>query len=275
MEPPLTTKQRVWTIAQLCIGFSMLLWHLCYPFTGFYATVESQRLLYQTAMGTASAEGKLQRNYERFLALPATEQLFLKERYQALQTASERSFLSKTADAVERLLWQLPPFEIAWLIFSILIPLFILLRWEGATAAAWLLPCLVICYGIDGRVRGEPFQPTAEELLFPSETYLISNYLSEPLSPSILEQQNQLKKAWERYLVAEWTGQESSAEAGEQAFTIARIHALDPPSTAPKFSQPSWLALILYLLWNLLFAANVKPIWSSVGFRGNCKIVVL
>ncbi|MGZ3632816.1 MAG: hypothetical protein ACXWM7_00605 [Parachlamydiaceae bacterium] len=43
---------------------------------------------------------------------------------------------------VELLLIKTPPLELVWLFFSILIPLLLLLRYEGAAQACWLLPII-------------------------------------------------------------------------------------------------------------------------------------
>ena len=162
---------------------------------------------------------------------------------------------------------QIPPFELAWIAFSIIIPLLLLLRIEGALHAVWLLPLIVLIYGIDNRLNGTPLKISEESKLFPSEDKLVQEYMTEPLSPSIFEQQKQLLGAWKKYLVTEWALEKPSpdekqfdlqVEKGEHAFTIERLDKLpkdrliDDDALFRK-KEPIFL-LSLYFLWNLFFA---------------------
>ena len=106
--------------------------------------------------------------------------------------------------------------------------------------------------------------------LFPSEARLINDYIKEPLSPNIMEQEKQLRKGWELYLVDQWAHENPSedaqirrqqAENGEYAFTVARIkktHLQKTPESYVVFHRKQSLFLLcLYVGWNLFFAYYV------------------
>ena len=126
---------------------------------------------------------------------------------------------------------QVPPFEQAWIFFSIVIPILLLLKREGAKQAAWLLPLLVIAYGVDNHMTGKvpPVQPDAH--LFPSEEVIVKTYLAAPMGSSPEIQREQLEKGWKRYLIEKWSpdlaGDENQRlEDAEYNFTVARLHTL-------------------------------------------------
>jgi hypothetical protein len=261
--------QRLMAIIQLCLVFSLVLWYATQPFMGEYFKLKSHMLLYEYVMGTSNMlksdaqKIKLVRNKERFTALPIKESQLMQANYQRLYDYSTRSWLTKIGDGIWALIKDVPPFELAWFFFSASIAILLLLKIEGAKAAAWLLPAIALAYGIDNQLTGYPSQPDADAALFPTESYIIQHYLQEPLSHNLGTQQQQLQKGWETYLATKWnksdeTSWELKVEAGEYRFNLARLNKLPlqiPTYWKPLFHQKvSYPLLFFYLGWNLLFA---------------------
>lgn len=264
------TPARICAIIQLCIAFSLILWDLSEPFTGELFRQKSKALLYEEVMGIAPAENPSQeqrelseRNALRFQRMPEEKRAHIIEGYKKLKIEKTTSFLNKFQRAVASLFFEIPLFERAWLLFSIILPILLLKRTEGASAALWILPLLTFCYSVDNQMHGKPYE-SQEAQLFPSEKKIIEEYLETPLSRDIFEQQEQLKEGWQLYLIREWTGQEPSnslpefkqqVEQGSFAFTVERMEKrLLDDSKASPFQKKNPLLLFLYLFWNLSFA---------------------
>lgn len=265
------TPSRVCAIIQLCLAFTVLLWNLAEPFAGEIFTYKSQLLLYQDVMGIPSAslppseekKERLTRNADRFHQLPKKTQQELQKGLRQVEKNLNRSFIDKLNRSLHILFYEMPTFEKAWLILSLIIPILLLKRVEGAALAVWLLPMVTACYAIDNRIQGLPNTQTAEEALYPSEKILVENYLPEPLNTNIFEQRDQLLKAWQLYLVTEWAGESPSsdpailakqAESGEYAFNTLRLQKMfSSPRQHPPLLEPLWL-LALYFFWNVYFA---------------------
>lgn len=284
------TPARVAAIIQLCLAFTVILWSAGQPFMGELFAVKSKLILYQTVLGSQDLlkkgkenpqiVAKLQRNAGRFSRLPIDQQHQLVQSYQQLQKTADAPFLSKLGRSISIVAFQIPPFELAWIAFSIIISLLLLLRIEGAMHAVWLLPLIVLIYGIDNHWNGAQPGLAEESKLFPSEEKLVQEFMAEPLSPNIFEQQKQLLLAWKKYLVAEWAHEKSSddetqfdlqVEKGEQAFTIARLAKLPKDRLIDDDAlfhrkEPIFL-LSFYLLWNLFFAwivtKNTKKMYAA------------
>jgi hypothetical protein len=279
--PPETfipTPKRLLAIIQLCIVFSLILWYATQPFMGEYFALRSRMLLYEYVMGTSElvksqlSQEKLTRHVQRFNLLSEPERQLLIQDYQFLQNRALRSTWNKIQDGLHTLLFAIPPFEMAWLFFSTLLAILLLLKVEGASQAVWILPLIVLAYSIDNRLNGRTIPDPPDLALFPTEATLIQHYLKEPLSSNWLEQKQQLQVGWERYLVSHWllnknerslSDWQQQVEQANFNFTLARLKRLH--------SQPSkdWLSsfnlklsysfLCAYFLWNLFFA------WSSIG----------
>lgn len=261
------TPARVFAIIQLCLAFTVILWNASQPFAGEFFALKSRLLLYEDAMGVASASAeqkdRLLRNKERFQALPDSHQQQLKAEAAALQRALGRSFWSKLADAADFFLFKIPLYERAWLILSVILPILLLKRVEGASLAVWLLPCVAACYAIDSTLYGLPGAPSLEQRLFPSEQTLVETHIGGPLSDSLLEQQKQLASGWKHYLVLNWANTQPSsdpavfeiqAEEGAFAFTLARLGAQSLEIPANRNPRQPLLFLLIYFVWNTLFA---------------------
>ena len=129
--------QRLMAIAQLCIAFSLLLWYAMQPFMGEYFALRSRMLLYEYVMGktpTSDPEKReqLEQRAQKFEKL-AEKELLLAD-YHQIQAYAQRPTLQKIAEGVQGLLLKLPPFEQAWIFFSIVISLLILLKRGSQTS---------------------------------------------------------------------------------------------------------------------------------------------
>lgn len=262
------TPQRLMAIAQLCIAFSLLLWYAMQPFMGEYFDLRSRMLLYEYAMGTSTLlkskpghEEKSQKQAIRFEKLPEKE--MLTSDYQQLQDYAKRPVLQKIEEGFRGLIQQVPPFEQAWIFFSIVIPILLLLKREGAKQVAWLLPLLVIAYGVDNRMTGKKpaIQPDAH--LFPSEEVIVTTYLDAPLGSNLQIQREQLETGWKRYLKEKWSSNLAAddnqrLEDAEYNFTIARLHTLHGQPRSEWLhsyhEKVGLLTLLIYLIWNSTFA---------------------
>lgn len=238
---------RVMSILQLCLAFTILLWHVSHPFMQELFSLKSKMLIYQNTLDQK----------ELFSALDEPAQKKVLTDYSALQETLSTPFTKKIKQSFRHLFLEIPPFEIAWLLGSVVIPILLLKKIEGATHVVWLLPLLALTYSIDNRLNGYPHFVTAEEKLFPQEELLVQTYVKEPLN------RLNLQKAWELYLIDNWTKELPShdenhfskqLEKGQFAFNIARIKAREPLEKKPGFPQEPLFILALYIFWNLYFA---------------------
>jgi hypothetical protein len=271
----ISTPARVLAILQLCLAFSIIGWIASGPFMGDLFTYKSKLLVYQQAMGDITLLQKLdqkqadllrpefERNFARFQSLPEEVKAKIIASYKQIQQQIGSSFQEKLKGSFEALFIEQHPYALAWLLLSIIIPIFLLKRVEGALQLVWLLPLLALLYGYDNYRYGQTASPSPDSGLFPSEELIVSRYLKEPLSPSIQEQHAQLIKGWQRYLVEEWAGEEGTVEAGEQAFTLARLEKLSEQTewrADPLRTRKPLAILFLYLMWNLYLAMKISQV---------------
>jgi len=246
------------------------MWTLAGPFMGNYFTVKSSQLLFRAAIGASDGNPKEQRAAERFEQLPINQRSSIETAYQRLQAQADKGFVAKSKDAVRSLFFGMPSFTQAWVLFTFVVCLMLLLRIEGATNAVWVLPLVALAYGVDNRITGLERGSASDIALFPSEKYIESRYLDEPLYGTFSEQNEQLTIGWQRYLVTEWVNETYSTdptmladqiERGEQAFHIARlelrIQSHEEPSNSSNTKKPIPL-LVTYVLGNLGFAFFVR-----------------
>lgn len=250
------TPLRILAILQLCLVFTLTSWLGGYPFMGEHFAIKSKSTLYTYVMDAPS-----------FSSLPNEKQTEIKAGYDSLHSQLTRPFFSKLADSIRILLFDASPFAIAWIVFACAISILILLKIEGARQTAWLLPFIVLAYGIDNRMNGYNPPIPADAALFPSESLLVEQYIQEPLKDDIMKQHDQLLRGWNLFLVNEWAKESPSSneivfkeqiEKGSFAFTVARVDRLKGESITIPYSgmrQQEWLALlVLYFGWNLYFA---------------------
>ncbi|MBA3722709.1 MAG: hypothetical protein H0W88_09960 [Parachlamydiaceae bacterium] len=268
--------KRLLAILQLCIAFSIILSYASQPFMGEYFSLKSDMLLYEYVTGNSTLlkspeqKDKLARNANRFALLPEHQLGHINRNYQKLYDYSTRPFLSKITDGLRALVSYVPSFEQAWIIFSVLIAVFLLLKIEGAARAAWLLPIIVLAYGIDNRLNGNDNKITPDVAMIPTEDVIVKDFLKEPLNSGLEEQHTQLKKGWEKYLATTWNSEnklenkswDQLVEEGEFNFNLARLEKRPlniPTNWIQLFNEKkSYFILIIFFLWNLYFAWMVN-----------------
>lgn len=278
-NPFLPFPQRFLAIIHLCIAFTVFLWCISEPFTGEYFSARSKMLIYEYAMGTAdvfktNGEQKIKgdRNIEWFTELPKEQQKIINEDYNHFQSYIQRPFFQKLSEGIYFFLFDTPPLKLLWIIFSIVIPILLLLRFDGAHQAAWILPLLTCCFIFFNFLYGQRPLASPENTFFPSEKKLIEVYGIGTLTGSPSEQKKQLENAWKKYLIDQWLDasflngnkirdkQETiREERAEFNFTIARINALHLSNLSQSLKESSNPRLSLfqisaYLCWNFLFA---------------------
>ena len=269
---------RVMAILQLCVAFTLIAWSCGMPFMGDLFRYKSQMLLYQNLMGDTALLSKLDekkaqemqykfdRNSERFSQLPDEQKRAIIQQYEHLQKMVSVPFIQNLQRAWRILVLELPPFMLAWIFFSVVISILLLLRIEGARQVIWLLPLIAAIYAVDNRWNG--IEPMTFKHFYPTEEQIVSQYLYEPLSSNILEQREQLLKGWQVYLVREWAKEEPikekeqfqlQIEKGEFAFNLALLKSENEKAKINEFllKEPIWL-LTCYVLWNLLFITIVN-----------------
>lgn len=267
----ITTRQRLVVIIQLCLAFSLMLWVVFQPFMGEYFALRSRMLLYEYVMGTSTifkSEDERERQINRFKLSPERELII--EDYRQLENYAKRSPLEKIKQGLQTLIQKVPPFEQAWIFFSIVISILILLRKEGATKVAWLLPLIVLAYALDNQTSGKMEGTQPDHHLFPPENLIVQKYIEEPFSKNPNEQRKQLEKGWNQYLIKNWSSNEN-LEEGEFNFTVARLKLLHgQPYSEWLYSFHKKLtltALMAYFIWNFLFAWIIYPYRSSLNLK--------
>lgn len=264
MDTPISTKQRIFVIVQLCFAISLLLWYAAQPFMGEYFTLRSRMLSYEFVTGTGE---KNEKNLKYFTLLPLEDQITISNDYQKLVDYAKRPWWVKIKDGLVVVLFRIPPFELAWISFSLVLGILILLKKPGAQNAAWLLPLIVLCYAVNNLNTGVDKGPLPDATLFPSERELLHNYLHEDLSNTIEGQRHQLKRGWEIYLAANWSPSEhlewsNKIEEGEYFFTLQRLRLLQTQRMNEWLhhfnDKVSYPLLALYLIWNLYFAWSMQ-----------------
>lgn len=256
--------QRLGAILQLCISFSLFLWYLFQPFMGEYFELRSRLLIYEYAMGTNELIAQrneqaaaLQEHKARFAQLPENEKEWILNDYRYIQQYAQRPAWQKVKDGIGTVLFEIPPFEMAWIVFSITIAILLLLQVEGSRQAVWLIPLIAAAYIADNHLSSPPFYQSPDHILFPSEEYLISQFVEDPLAANPLIQKEQLEKGWATYLAQNWS-QTGDALEGEFNFTIARLGKLhnEPIYKWARLhnQRVGLLSALLFLFWSLYFA---------------------
>lgn len=179
--------------------------------------------------------------------------------YEKVKKIAETGFWDKLSESMRILLFELHPYEKAWIFFSILLPILLLKKVEGAQYAIWILPLLSGVYCLDNTLAGK-LVVSKEAALFPTENYLIENYMKEPFSNDILVQHEQLQRAWDLYLIREWALEEPSeanfdnqVKKGEFFFTVERVKNL-PEIKSEWRTKHSAFFLLLHIWWHLFGA---------------------
>ncbi len=258
----IATPARVVAILQLCVAFSIFLWIGSKPFMQDHFRIKSKMLIFQDVLGVAK-----EKNKDFFDQLPPEKKGQILKGYALLTDALSAPFVVKFQKAIYEIVFGIPFLKLMWLLGSIILSILLLLRVEGAVEALWLLPLLAAAYAVENRIAGVPSQSTVEERLFPSEEFLINNYLSHPLSKDIFEQQRELQYSWERYLIENWTNQTSSnLGLGLFNFNVARLESMDQDGLLKEKrgnQQESIPMLFLYIFWNLSYVLIAREALST------------
>lgn len=259
-EAFISTSARVVAILQLCLAFTVLLWQAGYPFAGEHYATKTKLLVYQHVIGTKNIDYANQ-----FEQLPMQQQQQILDGYDTLLQKIDRPFMDKLIDSFKIIFIKTPIAESVWILLSIIIPILLLKRTEGAIQAVWLLPLAMLLLTIDNRWSGKDVPIAEDAVLYPTEQLIVKKYLENPLSADILEQHAQLSKGWELYLIKEWAHEEPSSdsrqyqkqkEKGDFFFNLARLDYIKPTQKESR-SRYSYYFLGLGLFWNWSFAMIV------------------
>ena len=213
------TAPRVCAIIQLCIAFSCILFIFSEPFAGEVFNLKSALLSYQNVMGIKTDKirslddiEQLKKNKIYFQSLPLDQQNKLINEMEAIQKQFDQTIGDKLASIIQIFTLNLTSYELAFILLSIIIPILLLKRVDGATKIVWLLPLLIACYALDNRLYGKPRGIETDLLLFPTEKHLVSNYIKEGLKTNIFDQQKQLSQALKDYLIENFANETPSSE---------------------------------------------------------------
>lgn len=236
---------RIVCIIQLCLAFTVLLWVFGTPFTDE---------LYRNKKTTAAIEWLTIENSEYYETLSPDKKSDLQHIYEKAHNGIQESFLQKLAKSFEELLLQTPITKQLWLLLAFILPFLVMKQIEGSREVFWVFPILALLYA--WQVGPQKNLHT----LYPTESYLEQHYLSAPITGSITEQKEQLEKAWQSYIAAEWSKAEKNSSPNEK-FANGLYHFIYE-TTILEWSQPpikpGILTLGSYVIWNLLAAFVVN-----------------
>jgi hypothetical protein len=257
----IATKPRVLCIIQLCIAFTAFLLIAAKPFMTEHYQTKSEMLLFEYVMGKQDST-----RAELFKSLPIEKKDLIYSKYAPLVKKASTTFREKIIKSVDIILFEIPGFERAWIFFGILIPILLLKKVEGATQVIWLLPLITCCFVINNHFYGVNFHRESDKL-FPSEEFLEANYIKTSLkSLTIFEQQKELLKAWQLFLVKNYShyalieGEitlQQQILRGDFFFNLARLEQsfLENERKLGEEKIPVGLGCV-YILWNFLFAMS-------------------
>jgi hypothetical protein len=263
--------QRFLVIIQLCLAISLLLWSMGQPFLGEYFNIRSQLLIYEFVQGISPVPSKpsqkWEQNKKKWESLPEEKKIAIRQDYKDLKEYAERPTTLKIVQGVGSVL-DLPPFELAWIFFSIWISILLLKGRSGSSQTVWLIPIIALFYAIDNRISGDLPRPELDLEMIPSEQTLFEGYVDEKKSSYWLEQREQLLEGWNRYLVKNYLHQEWNEDTKEQQiaqaeyiFTMARLEKhgkINLKVLQPNLHEKSNpVVLTIIVLWNLFFAIKL------------------
>lgn len=241
---------RIFAILQLCLSLSVLLFYLAQPFMGQLFEAKSRLLLWNYVLEASADFPLIDQERIKIEAARDLDEAKLNDR-----------FAKRFEKSLQLVAFQLPPFERAWLVLSLILPILLLKRVEGARYAVWLVPLSILCFAIDHRLQESASHQAA--LAYPSEKELEERYLGAPIAGSLQEQRDLLEKGWQLYLIDQWTKQTPSEDQqvyqkqvkqGEWAFQKERALQLIERKEEKGQAVLSLFMLGIYLFWNVLFA---------------------
>ncbi len=174
------------------------------PFLGEYFSIRSRLLLYEYVLAIPSSQFTaeqiaLREQASQELSPEARSQL--KSDYLDLVRYAERPILQKLGEGVWFICTKVPFIESFWIASSLFLGIALLKGRSSAIPATWFLPCLVLTElwlfppHLDRRT--DPF--------FPTESWLLSHYAQHNLPPSFAGQHQAIQKAWEEFLLQQWS----------------------------------------------------------------------
>lgn len=279
MDSALPRSTRVVIIVQLSLVFWTLISASVQPFMADYWAQKTTDNLYRLVMGDQELlkhvqgnlpewRDRLGRNRARFQALPPAQRVDLEADFAKRQGRKGKTFSDASRIVGQSLGWGISPYVQAWMLFSFITCLFLLLRIEGAQQATWLLLLLTLFYAFHNQQHGSEGQKAPDLHLIPSEEAIVD----QALQGSASEQRQQLQQAWEAHLIRHWAGEEPKeedtaayalqVEKGEFAFLLARLQSWrnykSPGLKTLLRERHSLFALLIMLLWHSFFAYFVN-----------------
>ncbi|MCB1212792.1 MAG: hypothetical protein KDK40_00685, partial [Chlamydiia bacterium] len=202
-----------------------------------------ERALYET----------LFRSKERMESLEPSRRLALETHYRQLLEEQNSGAWSRLKLGASNFTL-LPLSCLIWLVLSYVGGIGILKerKWNGYVAL--LLPLLAFLALLNAHNESYSRSPPGDVFLYPSEDYLVKHHLDGPLSRSISGQYDQLKEAWQRYLIANWSRDTPpTLMSGEWEFLLARIEARNH-SKADSIENGNYTAVgwFISLFWGLM-----------------------
>lgn len=268
----LPIKLRLLSIIQLCIGFTLLLWLLLSPTLSKTYEDKKKLLLIESALGdTQGAAFKLASESERRI-LERNQVLSL-----SLSMDERDALLDLQRTLIERqdlrtlgtLLFETTqsffanPYTLLYILFSIVVPLLILLKNQAAAASLLFLPLIAALFAYDHLLFTSPKPKTEEERLFPTELELEETYLSlktedrEPFS---------LQLSLDYWLIEKFLAARASSDPAifslqkeEAAYRFLTLRALSQKSAIHSEKPEERMdkaTLALYFFWNVFFAVS-------------------
>ncbi|MDP1880845.1 MAG: hypothetical protein Q8K60_07885 [Parachlamydiaceae bacterium] len=255
---PLSYYKRIFAIIQLCLSFSLMIWCLFQPFVGEYFNLKTRMLPYEYVLGAQKTNGN---NVLLFQNMNENDRELMKTDYHKILKYSQRSFFKKIYDGIIYFAFEVPPFELAWIFFSIVIAILILLQKEGSKSLSWLLPIIAIGLVVDDFQSDQKINSSSDLILFPTEKQLIDEgYIQNFQHVNWMEQKNQLTQGWQNYLIDKWSSpqDENRLEKAEFNFNVARLKLFHEEPfqnwIKPKNEKLSLILIVLFMFWNILFA---------------------
>lgn len=243
------TKARILCILQLCLSFSLLFWILGKPFIEELFTLKRYSLMY---------ENLIDREEYQFL-IPSKKNI-LQEKYIEIKNSFENRALIEKIKKVIAIFFTESFFKLLWTICTIMISIMLLKKHPQSLKIVWILPCLTIFFLLENLFILKKNELSFEERLFPDENFLINNYLKKPLSINIIDQREELERAFRIYLKENWSMDDlfSNKESfPDFSFNIARFEAFNQDiinKLSLGKSKENLFFIIICLLWNFYFA---------------------
>lgn len=246
---------RIASILHLSIAFTVLLGVILSPFLQDLFVYKSHTLLFDHVMGKTNSNPILERNFERFSKLPFSIQQNVLDSYTQIKNEFPLTFLEKAQKSL-RLIKSLSLYTTLWILLSIIIPILILKKREGAEKAAYLLPLMVLLL-----LLSYPTVTKVQPSLYPSEEKIIKEFLKEPLSSDISIQYEQLSKGWKLYLIKEWSQKTPSQNPSEFEMQVEEGDFLFHLNFLLQSKPSSSSSILLYYLlffWSLFYVYIVN-----------------